>query len=393
MKKISLALSTLSSVCLLSCTDYKADIQGAHDSFLSRNYYDHSCACDFADMHYLSQFDGTFHYMTSGGGYIDYSIKCSSFAVSSLEADNLDNAFVLSYHFIVDGEQLYRISYELSSDVVQGKVSGSFSPVVNVLGKASQDLDKLQCPTIYFDKDPSVPEEEFSSDSFEEESSSSFLEEESSSSISLCEGRNADLWCGPDHDHRVNTGMDAGGDDSGYWWSFTDSTEGGGSSITWPVPLGDFLSVNPVIDAYDGLYGTFALVQDTLSYDPYVGLGFDIAGTGASTVADISSWGGLCIAYSSSHDIQVEIGLDAVVEQLVCLNDVPSIYLSADQDHYECYPWSAFEQAGWGLDKGGQPISGLAASQSARNIRFKVQDVDGTNGDFHIISLGRYFAD
>ena len=389
MKKISLALSVLFSICLLSCTDYKADIQDAHDSFVSRSLYDDtSCVCYMADESSFIRENGVEYYRaTRGRTFIDYGVKCTSSQVSDIKVVDIDYTFASSADVTVDGELLFGVHYALNRDAEKMRVSGMFSPTVEVIG-APGFVETLQCPRVYFDEVP----EESGSNGYKEESSADGYEEVSSSSKVHPA---MDLWDGASHEYRVITGLDKNGS-SGYWFAYADSGNGMASDIVWPVNRGNAFSdeaFDPVIDACGGLCGTiyFSKGTSTAKQDPYVGVGFNVAGAfgGKPIITDASSWGGLCVIYTSSISIMVMMTFTNEGNEEVCY-DRPIVTLDPVFEETEvCYRWSDFKQRGngWSCHV---TLSGDEGSTRLGGINFEINGLEGTSGTFNIIGLGRY---
>ena len=201
-----------------------------------------------------------------------------------------------------------------------------------------------------------------------------------------------DMWCGPNHDYRVETEFEYGDGYSGYWFSYTDHAEGGSSVVGWPVARGTEWSseaFDPVIDYCDGICGTFALDKGVLTYDPFVGLGFNVAGTdgGMPVPANASAWGGVCVVYYSNVDIVLEMGLGDEVDAALGYDTPIVIMRKSSASKVVEYAWSEFRQAGWG---GKDTISGDEASKTLAQLKFKFQAENGTTGDYNIVSVGRY---
>ena len=116
-----------------------------------------------------------------------------------------------------------------------------------------------------------------------------------------------------------------------------------------------------------------------------MGLGFHVAGypegSTAADVADISAWKGLCVAYSSTHDIKVVLGLgDAAIGY-----DNPSATLpKSTEGIVKCLRWKNFHSMTWSEDALAKAVSKTAT------IKFKFQGKDGTKGEFNIMSVGSY---
>ena len=197
-------------------------------------------------------------------------------------------------------------------------------------------------------------------------------------------------WDGANDGSRVMTGLDNGTGTSGYWYWYNDRADGGNSRIDWPVEEaeeGDMLK--PVIEACQGLCGTFTLDQGSLDYKPFVVLGFNIAGTetlygGSATPADISAWEGLCVAYSSTTDIELYLSYGDEKDAAMGY-DFPSVTMPiSTEGTVECYRWKQFSR-GWGMDPHMDQLVKGAAS-----VKFRIQGKSGTTGEFNIMSVSSY---
>ncbi|WP_163437040.1 hypothetical protein [Fibrobacter succinogenes] len=223
-------------------------------------------------------------------------------------------------------------------------------------------------------------------------SSSSFVPPEPKSSSSYYVPYNSfETWFGYEGVYKIETGLDAGGEVSGYWYEFGDAIDGGESKILWPVPKGNEYAddaMDPIIDHCGGVCGTYQLEQGTMVYNPFVGIAFDIAGPvdwdGPAIAADASSMGGVCIAYTSDAAVSLEMGLSDDKEAELGY-DIPYAALpKATSVVVKDIPWSNFKQAGWGNGK----ITGEEAATMLKSIRFKIQGKDGSTGSFNVISVG-----
>lgn len=197
-------------------------------------------------------------------------------------------------------------------------------------------------------------------------------------------------WSGAAGEYFVNTGLDNGTETAGYWYDYADGP-GGQSAVTWPVEKGNDYStdaLDPIIDECQGVCGTFTLVQGTNTYDPFVGIGFNVAGTeeptgGEATPADASAWGGVCITYTVDVKASLEMGLGDTKDSELGY-DVPFVSLPKSASANEvCTAWSGFKQAGWGKGK----ITGDAAAAILAALKFKIQGKDGTSGSFNIMAV------
>ena len=197
-------------------------------------------------------------------------------------------------------------------------------------------------------------------------------------------------WDGANDGSRVMTGLDNGTGTSGYWYWYNDKADGGNSRIDWPVEEaeeGDMLK--PVIEACQGICGTFILDEGTLDYEPFVVVGFNIAGTetftgGSAVPADISAWGGLCVTYSSTNDIELDMSFgdagDAGVGYFL-----PCAFLHKSTEKTEaCIPWKRFSSSSGWLGDIEKEVKHIAS------IKFRIQGESGTEGEFNIMSVGSY---
>ncbi|MCQ2054305.1 MAG: T9SS type A sorting domain-containing protein [Fibrobacter sp.] len=192
-------------------------------------------------------------------------------------------------------------------------------------------------------------------------------------------------------DYFVNTELDNGTNTSGYWYNYGDDADGGQSTVTWPTDLGNEYSedaLDPVIDQCGGVCGDFSLNAGTITYDPFIGIGFNVAGTetetgGEAQPADVTSWGGICITYTSSSKATLELGLGDTRDGEIGY-DNPFVSLPAqDSPAQVCKDWAMFKQAGWGKGK----VTGPEAAAALASVKFKIQAKDGTSGSFNIVGV------
>ena len=232
---------------------------------------------------------------------------------------------------------------------------------------------------------PESSSEQLSSSSSASESSSSVAEsssaiDESSSSELLNLSVTGLTWAGYASEYTIYTGIA-----EAEWYMFNDSAEGGHSTITWPVPLGnDYTndSFDPVIDECGGVCGTFNLNQGSMDYKPYVGVGFNLAGRAASEV-DATAWGGICITYTVDAPATLELGLSDEKEDAIGY-DNPFVSLPKASAATEvCTAWEKFKQAGWGTGK----VTGDEAAAALVAVKFKIQADDSTTGKFSITGI------
>lgn len=198
-----------------------------------------------------------------------------------------------------------------------------------------------------------------------------------------------DLWVGSEGVARVSTGLDAGEDNSGYWYYYADEADGGASTVKWAAdPDEEFGGLEPVLEACgDGICGSYALDKGTLDYDPFIGIGFNVGGAdkaGKSIPVDASEMKGVCIAFSVTHAATLELGLgDATDAKIGYANPAFDVGKSSTGTMKDV-PWSKFAQPSWAKTE----ISITDAVASLAAIKFKVQAKTGSTGDFKITMVG-----
>ena len=184
----------------------------------------------------------------------------------------------------------------------------------------------------------------------------------------------------------------------GHWfWETrkTDENDGGRSSITWPVPLGSGEdSLSTVIESCHGICGVANLDLGTMTYNPYVSVGFVIArdSAGNPTPVDVSDWGGVCITYTSeaAPSLVLDLG-DSLSEIFGDGAGFPAVALSkaAVYEKSRCYSWSEFKLPSW-VKNAPEYWTSDAGEKGAKQLvglMFKVQNVPGSY-NFNIKYIG-----
>lgn len=190
-------------------------------------------------------------------------------------------------------------------------------------------------------------------------------------------------WSGPNGDYRVDTGLDDGSDESGYWYTYADDANGGSSAITWPVPTGneyDDNALDPIIDNCGGLCGNVSLGA---GYDyPFAGIGFNLTGPD-QTGADVTSWGGVCITYSASVAPILEVAPEKEATVTEYNNYMSKLKVAASKTTVNL-AWSDFKQEpGWGVTVPQASYLGMVAA-----VKVKFSGKAGTSGDFNVMEVG-----
>lgn len=190
-------------------------------------------------------------------------------------------------------------------------------------------------------------------------------------------------WSGANGDYRVDTGLDDGSDESGYWYTYSDDANSGTSAITWPVPTGneyDDNALDPIIDHCGGLCGQVTLGA---GYDyPFAGLGFNLTGPD-QTGADVTAWGGLCITYTAGVAPILEIAPENEATVTEYNNYMSKLKVAASASTLNL-AWSDFKQeSGWGVTV---PQASYLTMIAAVKVKFSGKA--GSSGDFNIIQVG-----
>lgn len=204
---------------------------------------------------------------------------------------------------------------------------------------------------------------------------------------------NFETWLGNNNIYQIQTGYDNGSETSGYWFSYGDDVDGGASVIVWPVPPGNDYSDNamdPIIDACGGLCGTAVLSKGTITYNPYVGVGFALAGestNGELEQVDAAGMGGVCITYNSevSPTLEMSLGeeMDAAIGYAFPAVSLPKSTVGTTK----FIKWADFKQPSW--YKGSVKVSGEQASRMLASLKFKMQAAQGSY-NFNIQAIGPY---
>ena len=199
-----------------------------------------------------------------------------------------------------------------------------------------------------------------------------------------------DTWIGYESGSKVKTGLENESNTAGYWFTDDDSGDGGESRVVWPKDVGegdDFLA--PVIDYCGGVCGTADLSKGTLTYQPFVGVGFNVVGEGPDRTpqpGDASSWGGICITYRSDVAPSLELSLGDVDAEIGYA--LPAANLSKSSlGTMKRLAWTDFKQPGW--YKGSVKYSGPEAAAQLVAINFKMQGAAGSYS-FRVCAIGPY---
>ncbi len=204
-----------------------------------------------------------------------------------------------------------------------------------------------------------------------------------------------DLW----HSELPKVNVTAYADDSsqfgsgaGKWFWETDSADGGKSVLEWPVELGNYYDANALDSVFGfcyGVCGTFRLDMGDLSYNPYVSVGFNVAGfdnEGKPKSVDVSNWGGICLEYKSDIAVAIVLDLGDSLNQKLGMA-LPVVVLSRSSGSARCFKWDDFKMPSWAKDVE-YKISGEDAAKHVSRIFFNFQGKSETVGEFNIRSIG-----
>ena len=197
-------------------------------------------------------------------------------------------------------------------------------------------------------------------------------------------------WSGDKAVYQVETGFGNETKTQGYWFSYGDDSDGGKSTVQWPVAKGNEYSadaLDPIIDFCKGVCGTAVLNAGTLTYDPYVGIGINVVGETSATdktpaATNASAMGGVCIAYSSDAGAALELGLGDAGDQAIGYAN-PAATLPAGNNQVKDLTWADFTAPTWAATQ----TSGADAAAKLVAIKFKIQAKAGSY-KFNIMSIG-----
>ena len=201
-------------------------------------------------------------------------------------------------------------------------------------------------------------------------------------------------WNGADDDapDQIQTGLDNGTGTSGFWFTYTDYGDGGQSIVHWDIDINPEppFTLEPIIYECKGICGTARLSKGTSAYNPFVGLGFNVAGEISEkdwtlATGDASTWGGLCVTYTSDTDIALELGLGEKIDSTMNYAN-PAVTLPLSKtDKRVVVSWSDFKQPS--SYDGAVKFDGEAAAKQLAMVRFKIQAEDG-DYRFNICAVG-----
>ena len=199
-------------------------------------------------------------------------------------------------------------------------------------------------------------------------------------------------WNGADEyaNDQVQTGLNT--EWGGFWFTYGDDGDGGASMVHWDMPLNPEYpyTLDPIIYECKGICGTAMLNKWNLTYTPFVGLAFSVVGQLSEkdwtlVTGDASSWGGLCVTYTSDTDISLELGLGEVTDSIISYAN-PAVPLPASKtSNRMVFSWSDFKQPS--SYNGAVKFDGETAAKQLATVKFKIQAEDG-DYRFNICAVG-----
>ena len=234
--------------------------------------------------------------------------------------------------------------------------------------------------------------------------SSSFVAQSSSGGVELNSG---DLWNPSAGDFSVNVARYAallpeGAKADGHWTLMSNAENGDSSSIVWPADLVNPQDERTIVEACDGVCGTFVLKERTWAEDedPLVRIGFTLAKdfSGKPVPVDVSDWGGVCVTFTSDLAMGLEL---AIGDSLALLDEkawrifaYPEVALPRTKDGKPktiCRKWSDFLIPTWMQDEPEYWKTDVGVKAAKQLVAFKFR-VSGKPGEykFNIMSFGTY---
>ena len=216
-----------------------------------------------------------------------------------------------------------------------------------------------------------------------------------------------ETWNGADENvtERIQTGLGNQTETQGLWFDYTDADNGGRSKYGCPFEIDPhfiYCDTDGLLMECEGFCGTAILDKGTMTSNPYIGFGFNIVGETSSTdytllAGDASTWGGLCVTYTSDADLQLELGLGPIVDSTISYANpavtlpaakAPNILRATENKNHGnkvVVSWSDFKQPSW--YNGSVKIDGETAAKQLAAVHFKIQAEPG-DYNFNICAIG-----
>jgi len=181
-----------------------------------------------------------------------------------------------------------------------------------------------------------------------------------------------------------------------YWYDITDEVDesgAGNTKFTFAAPydiVGEDKSYGlaKTIEACDGVCGSIKFGNqwdDSEKQDKHwAKIGFNVGSLDRDVSADITNWNGVCLTYTSSDAISVDVDFENTEKLADYDNPMRTLPASATPITVNL-KWEEFAQAGWGDD-----VSVDYALKNAMGIRVNFQGEDDATAQFNIMQFGAY---
>ena len=177
-------------------------------------------------------------------------------------------------------------------------------------------------------------------------------------------------------------------DPSGWYVVNDGEIDGGNTTVDWHTTVNESNAgwLKSVIDTCKGICGDVTFGDAFVN--PYLNIGFSLVQGNPLSAGDegynVSSFRGVCIAYSSTVSISVLMiaPQDVVPDFAFAQYELPL----SDTVRVERIPWSSFAEPSWA-----QPVDSYEKSvQKMTGLRVQLSGAAGTTGSFNIKAFGPY---
>lgn len=161
----------------------------------------------------------------------------------------------------------------------------------------------------------------------------------------------------------------------GYWYSYSDVDNGGGSTVAFPEDdAGELMMTGVGFESELALKVEFDFDQGELTYDPYIGIGANLGS--AAAPLDLSSYATLQYTYKGSgHSVRLETSDVTDYDYHGVLVPTSTGWKTVE------LALPLFTQEGWGTPVAFDPSHAIAVS-------FHVRGATGATGSLEIDNLG-----
>lgn len=173
---------------------------------------------------------------------------------------------------------------------------------------------------------------------------------------------------------------------------YSDADNKGSTIINWSVSPEEPDYIDKMVHTLGGIYVDYYLMAGVWVYDPYVGVQLNISGwsnEGSPVLANMTDWGGLCVIYSSTLPVNLEIGYPDITEIAInYTNHYVALPATNGEITTRCVEWSYFMQPSYATPS--QRIDLSTTLTSVTRVKLKTQAKSGTSGNLGIMSIGKF---